>query len=155
MHELFNPAGLSMVEDRQGAIAYGWIAPRVCYARFVGSLTAALASTFVHQLEALVRDVPALAYFADASALRDYDVAARSRFQGFVQAERSKLATLVVLTWSEGVSPAARTFAAALGEPTELVADPLDFERALSNVAPLAWADPRNLGQVWQILAPR
>jgi hypothetical protein len=155
MQELFNPAGLSMVEDRQGAIAYGWIAPRVCYARFVGSLSAELGSSFVHALEGLVREVPALAYFADASALREYDLLARTRLRRFVQAERSKFATLVVLTWSEGVSSATRAFAAALGEPVELIADPLDFERALSNVAPRAWSDPRNIGQVWQALAPR
>jgi hypothetical protein len=155
MQELFNPAGLRMVEDPHGAIAYGWIAPRVCYARFVGALSAELGTRFVRQLEQLVGEVPALAYFADASALREYDLVARLHFQRFVEAERAKFAALVMLTWSEGLSAAARGLALALGEPVQILADPQEFERALSNVAPLPWLDARDLGQVWQVLAPR
>jgi hypothetical protein len=154
MQELFNPAGLCMVEDRYGAIAYGWIAPRVCYARFVGSLSTELGERFVLELADLMRQVPALAYFADASALREYDTAAGAHHRRLVQAQRAKLAALVVLIWSQQLSRAARVFAADLGEPVELVADPLEFERALTNLAPLAWADPRADAQVWQVLAP-
>src|SRR3954469_21629937 len=64
MHDLFNPAGLRMLEDQKGAIAYGYVAPRVFYARFVGQLSAELGSSYVHHLDAAVRQAPALAYFA-------------------------------------------------------------------------------------------
>ena len=78
MHDLFNPAGLRMLEDQEGAIAYGYVAPRVFYARFVGRLSAELGDDYVRQLELAVGQVPALAYFADASALEEYDPIART-----------------------------------------------------------------------------
>lgn len=137
MYELFNPAGLRLVEDKNGAISYGWIAPRVLYARFVGALSAELGTTFVRQLEALVDDVPALAYFGDASALSQYDVLARLRFQRFVATQRAKFAALVTLTWAHRNRRAARSFPGELDEIARFVADPDEFERELSNVAPL------------------
>ena len=154
MHELFNPAGLRMVEDKNGAIAYGWIAPRVCYTKFVGALSAELGSSFVRQLEALVREVPALTYFGDASALSQYDLIARLRFQRFVESERRKFAALIVLTWAEGISPAARAFEQAIGDIARVVADPLEFEGALANVAPVRQPFT-HAGPVWQVHAPR
>lgn len=155
MHELFNPAGLGMVEDKDGAISYGWIAPRVLYARFVGSLSAELGTSFVRQLEVLVREVPALAYFGDASALSQYDLIARLRFQRFVEVERAKFAALVILTWAEGISPAARVFAGKFGEMVRFVVDPVEFERALSNVAPLPSTFAPGPAPLWQMHAPR
>ena len=62
-----------MLEDRQGAIAYGYVAQRVFYARFVGRLSAELGTSYVRQLEATIGALPSLAYFADASALDEYD----------------------------------------------------------------------------------
>jgi hypothetical protein len=60
------------------AVTYGWIAQRVFYGRFVGSLSAELGTSFVERLSMLISDVPALAYFADASALEQYDFVART-----------------------------------------------------------------------------
>ncbi len=157
MHDLFNPAGLRMLEDQQGAIAYGYVAPRVFYARFVGRLSAELGTHYVNQLEVAVGRVPALAYFADESALREYDLLARTRFARFVANRRVKFASLAILTWAESVGPAARAFAESLGEPVDLFTDPLEFESALANVAPLHhWiARPlTELAQVWQVHAP-
>ncbi len=154
MHDLFNPAGLRMLEDQKGAIAYGYVAPRVFYARFVGQLSAELGTNYVHQLEAAVGQVPALAYLADASALAEYDLIARTRFARFVANRRVKFASLVMLTWAEGISPAARAFADTLGEPLQILSDPLEFERALANVAPLPQRFVIELPQVWQVHAP-
>jgi len=155
MHDLFNPAGLHVLEDRDGAVAYGWIAHRVFYGRFVGSLSAELGTSFVQRLSALVSDVPALAYFADASALEQYDLVARTRFQRLVRAERGKFAALTILTWAGGVGPAARHFAALLGDPIDLLTDPAEFDRALSNVAPAPALAPLPAEPVWQVHAPR
>jgi len=154
MHDLFNPAGLRMLEDQEGAIAYGYVAPRVFYARFVGRLSAELGTTYVHQLEAAVGQVPALAYFADASALRESDLIARARFARFVINRRVKFASLVILTWAEGVGFAARAFADSLGEPVDIFTEPLDFERALSNVAPHVGRVATDLAHVWHVYAP-
>jgi hypothetical protein len=154
MHDLFNPAGLGMLEDQKGAIAYGYVAPRVFYARFVGRLSAELGTNYVHQLEAAVGQAPALAYFADASALTEYDLIARTRFARFVLNRRVKFTSLVILTWAEGISLAARTLADSLGGNVQLLTDPLEFERALANVAPLPERLVTELPQVWQVHAP-
>jgi len=139
MHDLFNPAGLQMLEDSQGAVAYGWIARRVLYGRFVGSLSAELGTTFVQRLGGLIEGVPAVALFTDASALEQYDLSARTRFQRLVLGQRSKFVSLTFLMWAGGIGPAARNFAALLGEPVALLTDPLEFDGALSNVA---WLQP-------------
>jgi hypothetical protein len=149
--EFFNPAGLDLLEDRAGAISYGFIAPRVLYTRFVGSLSAELGTSYVHRIEALLRGVTACAYFSDSSALDQYDCIARTRFERFVLEHRVKLASLVVLTWSEGVSPAARTFAAVVGEPVAVLTDPAEFDRLLSNVAPA----PRRAARQWEDAFPQ
>jgi hypothetical protein len=154
MHDLFNPAGLRMLEDKEGAIAYGYVAPRVFYARFVGRLSAELGTSYVRQLELAVGQVPALAYFADASALREYDLIARTRFASFVVNRRVKFASLVILTWPQHDGAAASAFAQALGEPVDIFTDPLDFELALGNVAPRVGRAVTDLAHVWQVYAP-
>lgn len=148
--EFFNPAGLDLLEDRAGAVSYGFIAPRVLYSRFVGSLSAELSSSYVHRLDGLLRGVSACAYFSDASALTDYDCSARVRFLRFVLKNRCKLASLVTLTWTEGVSPAARQFVASAGEAVTILTDPVEFDRLLSNVAPA----PRRIARQWQDAFP-
>lgn len=154
MHDLFNPAGLGMLEDQKGAIAYGYVAPRVFYARFVGQLSARLGSNYAERLDAAVEQVPALAYFADASALRDYEFMARTHFARFVANRRMKFASLVILTWADSVGATARSFADSLGEPVRILSCPLEFERALANVAPTTAPVVIELPQVWQVHAP-
>ena len=154
MHDLFNPAGLRMLEDQKGAIAYGYVAPRVFYARFVGQLSATLGSSYVAELDAAVGQVPALAYFADASALREYDLIARAPFARFVADRRVKFASLVILTWAEAIGPTARAFADSLGERVQILTCPLEFERALTNVASPPARFAIELPQVWEVHAP-
>jgi hypothetical protein len=156
MHDLFNPAGLCMLEERQGAIAYGYVAHRVFYARFVGCLSAELGTSYVERLEGALSQVASAAYFADASALRECDVAARSRFERLIAARRMKFTSIVILTWAGGGS-ALCPVADAAGE-VEWLADPLEFDRALCNVVPAGAADGAGAGrvrQVWQVHAPR
>ena len=136
MQEFFNPAGLEISEDRAGAVAYGFIAPRVLYARFVGELSAELGADYVNRLMPLVAPLSSLAYFADASALTSYDYVARTRFLRFVLEHRDKLASIVMLTWSGGITPSARAFADAVGGPVAVLDDPGEFERLLSNLVP-------------------
>jgi hypothetical protein len=148
--EFFNPAGLDMLEDRSGAISFGFIAPRVLYTRFVGSLSAELGTSYVHRLEALLGGAAACTYFSDASALSNYDCLARTRLIRLVLEHRAKLASLVMLTWSEGLSPAARSFAATVGEPVVILTDPVEFDRLLSNVAPA----PKRAAKQWEDAFP-
>jgi hypothetical protein len=156
MHDLFNPAGLCMLEDKEGAIAYGYVAPRVFYTRFVGRLSAELGTSYVRQLELAVGQVPALAYFADASALRDHDWIARARLASFVVSRRVKFASLVILTWQKHEGPLASVsaFAETLGGRVDILTEPLDFELALANVAPRVGRAVTGLAHVWQVYAP-
>lgn len=144
-----------MLEDREGAIAYGFIAPRVFYARFVGSLSAELGSNYVRRLEVAFDREESLAYFGDASALRAYDLVARTRFQSFVASRREKLASLVLLTWAAGIGPATRALTDALGQPLQIYSDPVEFDRALSNVAPVPARSTDDLVTLWEIHVPR
>lgn len=151
MHDLFNPAGLHVLEDRDGAVAYGWIAERVLYGRFVGTVSAELGTSFVQRLAGLIGEVPCLAYYADHSALEQYDRVARECFQNLVLAQRSRFASLTLLTWSGGGSARARAFAALLPKKMELLTDPLEFDELLSDVAGLPMCAPLPMEPVWHV----
>lgn len=145
-----------MLEDRQGAIAYGYVAHRVFYSRFVGSVVGELAQDYVRQLETVSRGAASFAFYVDASALRDYDLSARACFAQFVVEWRTKLNSLTILAVAGCSGESSCAISAAVGEPVDILADPLEFERQLCNVAPPAsqralpeWA------QVWQVHAPR
>jgi hypothetical protein len=143
MQELPTSAALQVLEDRSGAVEFGWIAPRVAYARFSGPLSAELGSSFVYQLERLIRAERYLAYFSDARALTAYDLIARTRFQRLLVTERARFTSVTMLTWSGGIGPAARAFAAALGVGAEMLANTDEFERRLSLAAP-DWRRPKS-----------
>src|SRR6478752_7326208 len=155
MVELFNPAGLRMLEDRQGAIAYGYVAPRVLYARFVGCLSAELGVTFVDELAGVACEVASLAYFADASALRGYHPLAGVRFKAFIVAPRQRFAAITMLTSEVRGGAAWRALSEAAGDAAELVYEPLEFERALCNVATFPHRTVKDWAHVWQLHAPR
>jgi len=154
MVELFNPAGLRIIEDRQGAATYGFVAPRVLYARMVGILSLALGARFVHELESVTREVTSLASFVDASALRDFDPLARGQFQALIVADRRRFASIAVLT-RNARGLVGRELAIDLGESVDLIYEPLEFERALCNVATFPDRTAKDWGHVWQLHAPR
>lgn len=143
-----------MLEDREAAVAFGYVAPRVFYARFVGRLSFGLGERYVAELGQTLSEATKLAYFADASALRGYPHAARNRFEALVRAEQEKLASIVVLTPPSGAGPASRAFADGWGE-IKLLREPLEFERALCNVAPFPDRTAKDWAHVWQVHSPR
>jgi hypothetical protein len=153
MSELFNPARLRMLEDPHAAVAFGYVAPRVFYARFVGRLSAELGDRYVRELRDELAGSP-LAYFSDVSALDGYDQAARNRFEALVRAERRRFSSIVMLTPPSGAGPASRAFADGWSE-IKLLNDPLEFERALCNVAPFPDRTAKDWAHVWQVHSPR
>jgi hypothetical protein len=62
-----------------------------------------------------------------------------------VLANRRKFASLVLVTWAEGIGPAARNVAVTLGGSVDILVDALEFDVQLSAAAPLAKQvlDPR------------
>jgi hypothetical protein len=144
---------LEMLRDSEGAVIMGWVGEGVFYTRFVGTLSADLGEAAASHLKKVIAEVTTLHYFSDVSALRTYDLLARSALIRIILANRRRFADIVILTWSEGINAAERGFAAAIGEPIEIITDPTDFEMRLLRVAPFAkqTLDPKT----WTVTATR
>ena len=69
-----------------------------------------------------------------SSRLTHYDLQARR----VLLEHRVRFAKLVMLTWSGGLSAASRAFAAAIGEPCELLTNEATFQAKLFAAAPQA-----------------
>jgi hypothetical protein len=132
-------SGLQILKDDRGSVALGWVASQVLYAQIVGNLSATLGAAYASQIQILLGQVSGARYFfADASGLKSYDLLARSAFVRVVHANRRAFASVVVLTWSGGISRAAEAFAATLGNIVELITDKHEFDLRLRSAAPLA-----------------
>ena len=131
---------LELVTDDEGSITLGWVDVGVFYARFIGVLSAGLSERHIARLEAALARTPSLHYFADARALCTYDLGARTAFLRTVLAHRHQFKSVVLLTWSQGITPVTRAFASAIGDSVDVLADELEFEGHLLEVAPLARA---------------
>ena len=129
---------LEMLRDSEGAVILGWVGEGVFYTRFVGVLSAELGEMVASHLKAVVAEATSLRYFTDASALRTYDLLARSAITRVVLAYRRRFTEIVLLTWAEGINAAERVFADAIGEPIHVITDLADFETRLVRAAPLA-----------------
>jgi len=129
---------LELLADDDGSITLGWVDAGVFYSRFIGVLSASLAARHNEHLQAALDRTSSLHYFADARALCSYDLGARGAFLRTVLAHRTQFKSVVLLTWSQGITPVSRTFASAVGEPVDILDDELAFERRLLETAPLA-----------------
>ncbi|HWA71322.1 MAG TPA: hypothetical protein VG937_03260 [Polyangiaceae bacterium] len=148
---------LEILKDEEGSVAIGWASDDVLYARLSGGLSAEIGSAFALKLQSLCEQVPTLAYFSDASELSHYDLLARSSFVRVVLANRRKFASLVILTWPEGISPVTRNFVSVLGDPIEVLTDPAEFDAKLLRAAPHGKhrLDPRTWVQLPRTLTVR
>jgi hypothetical protein len=127
---------LEILQDDEGAVAIGWVGEQVLYVRLSGGLSAEIGSAFTTRLQSLCEQVSSLAYFSDASELTHYDLLARSAFVRVVLENRRKFASLVILTWPEGISPVTRNFVSVLGDPIEVLTDQAEFDAKLLRAAP-------------------
>jgi hypothetical protein len=148
---------LQVLADKDGSVAVGWVGEGVVYTRFVAGLSASLGATYSTHLQALLSSVPCVRYFADISALKQYDLLARSAFVRVVHANRRRLSSMLVHTRPEGLGLAARTFTASLGNSVELVGDWHEFETQLLGAAPRAREriDPRTWTPPGGVVGPR
>jgi len=126
------------LKDAEGSVSLGWAGYSVVYAAVDGGLSAALGVRFANQLQTLISTETNVRYFADLSQMARYDLLARSAFVRMVLANRRQFDSFTFLTWSEGMSRAAHTFAQALGGNVTMCTDGADFERRLLGEAPLA-----------------
>ena len=131
---------LELVADDEGSVTLGWVDAGVFYARFIGILSAGLSEKHTERLEAALTRAEAIHYFADCRALSSYELGARHAFLKMVLAHRRQFKSVVILTWSLGITPVTQAFAAAVGEPVDVLADELEFEARLLETAPLARA---------------
>lgn len=136
MQDFFNPAGLDVLDDGSGAVAFGLISKRVLYARFVGMLSTDLGATYAARVERLVASRAPLACFGDASGLRLHGSSAKARLLRFALAQCEWFPTFVLLTRKVRLAPWARFRAIGRAEALTVLSDPVEFELWLSNVAP-------------------
>lgn len=131
---------LELIANEEGSVTLGWVDVGVYYARFIGTLSMDLSRQHNERVEAALARHSPLHYFADARALSTYDLDARSAFLRTVVAHRERFQSIVLLTWSMGITPIARELASNFGEPLAILADEQEFEERLLQVAPLARA---------------
>ena len=129
---------LTVIADAQGTVRVGWVGSGVLYARLERGLSAELGARYAQHVETVVARSSGVRYFIDAHTLTYYDLLARSAFVRLVLANRRKFASLVLLTWAEGIGPAARNVAATLGGSVDILVDALEFDVQLCAAAPLA-----------------
>lgn len=129
---------LEVLSDKDGSVAFGWVAPAVLYTRFGGGFTSRMGFAFATRLGALVAQAQSLCLFCDCSELKYYDLLARSAFARVVLSHRRRFASIVILTWAEAISQSVRSLATTLGEPVEILTDMDAFETRLLRKAPLA-----------------
>jgi hypothetical protein len=134
-----------VLSDEQGSVTLGWVADGVLYTRFTGGLSAEIGTAYVERLRDVLSRVASLTYFADSSSLSHYELLARSAFARLILENRRKFSALLMLTWSVGAGRAGEIFAAAVGDPIEVLSDEREFEQRLLASAPLAKQrlDPR------------
>ena len=95
----------------------GWVGDGTFHARFVGGLSAGLGTGYIARLREILGTVSSVSYFSDARELTRYDLAARSAIARLVLDNRRKFSAIVMLTWSDGITPAIQAFAESVGEP--------------------------------------
>lgn len=127
-----------LLDDEDGSVAVGWAGDSVIYAMVEGGLSAPLGARYAEHVSSLVQGLAGVQYFADLALMTSYDLLARSAFVRMALANRRCFESFTFLTWQEGVSPAARAFAEALGDNVTMCTVLGDFERRLLRAAPLA-----------------
>ena len=135
---MLNSAPFEVLEDDEGSVAVGWAGDSVIYAMVDGGLTAKLGARYAEHVQELVRGKTGIQYFADGALMTRYDLLARSAFVRMALANRRSFDAFTFLTWPDGVSPAAKAFAGALGDNVTMCAVLADFEGRLLRAAPLA-----------------
>jgi hypothetical protein len=129
---------LEALRDKDGSVAFGWVAPAVLYNRFDGGFTSNMGCEFATRLGALVAQSQSICLFCDCSELKYYELLARSAFARVILSHRRRFTSIVILTWAEGISQSVQTLATTLGEPIEILTDADVFEARLLRKAPLA-----------------
>jgi hypothetical protein len=131
---------LELLADNEGSITVGWVDTGVYYARFIGTLCAELGARHVERLRSALERSSSVHYFADARALDTYELAARGEFVRTLRQHRDRLQSVVLLTWSQGVTVHTDAMAAAIGGRVDVLSDEMEFERRLLEIAPLSRA---------------
>ena len=130
-------SGLEVMTDGEGSIVVGWVVPNALYCRLSGGLSARLGSSFASKLGAMMEGKTSILYFSDASALKHYDLLARSAIVRVLLANRRSFESFTILTWAGGFKSVEQALAAALGG-VDLLTDKDEFELRLLRAAPTA-----------------
>jgi hypothetical protein len=135
------PFDAELLEDPRGLVLFGWVGPRVLYARCKGIVSADLGTAFVDRLGELMLRASAVDYFSDHASVTHYNPVARALFERFVLAGRAQFRSILLLGRS-GAPRFSEALESALGESVHVVTSSVEFTARLTQAAPLA---PRRL----------
>jgi hypothetical protein len=122
----------------EGSITVGWVGEGVLYARFQGDLYSSLGVAYAARLEQLLGDAKQVRSFVDASALKTYDLLARSAIVRVLLAHRSRFVSISLLNWDDASRQSAATPLTGLGDLLDVSRDPVEFHGRLLRAAPFA-----------------
>lgn len=144
---------METLSEAGGVIVVGWVGDGVLWAKLTGTLSATLGESYAVKLERYIKSCPGLRYFVDASSLHSYDLLARSATARVLMANRQRIKSVVVLSWSGGISPPSRAVIVALDDLVETTTSTERFDVKLTEAAPLARQkiDPKR----WAYLSER
>jgi hypothetical protein len=131
-------ASLEALADPSGSIDMGWLGAAVLYTRMNGMLSMKVGGLYASGLDNYLRRAKGVRFFLDGSGLISADLLARSALIRVFCANRSTIASMVMLTGAENVGPIGKALAATLGEVAELMTDAEEFENRLIRAAPHA-----------------
>lgn len=130
--------GVETLSEAGGVIVVGWVGDDVLWAKLTGTLSATLGASYAVKLERYLKSCPRLRYFVDASSLHSYDLLARSATERVLMANRQRIKSVVVLSWSGAVSSSSRAVMVALDDLVEMATSTEQFDAKLTEAAPLA-----------------
>jgi hypothetical protein len=126
------------LEDAGGAVALGPVANGVVYLCLVDDISPRLATSAARRLGPLLDVAGPVSLFVDAHDPERIDVGARNALVRCLFARRQKLSLVVTLVRTQAVATAARIIVRVLGKTECVTNDGTEFDRMLTDVAPLA-----------------
>src|ERR1700690_2639596 len=136
--DVANKTEIEVLGDKDGSVAFGWVAQAVLYTRYQGGLSTETGYAYAARLSALFAQSPSLCFFCDSSELKSYDLLARSSFARVILSNRRKFSSIVMLSRADGVSPAIQALVTTIGEPIAVLTNRNTFDVQLLRKAPLA-----------------
>jgi hypothetical protein len=144
---------LERVSDEHGSVVLGWPHAGVFYAKFEGSISAAVGQRFARRFAALIGDNIRVRYFSDSSGVTSYEPPALAALASVMLSKRQRFDSIIALPWRGVMGAQAKAFADAFG-CLEYVTSALEFERRFRAALPSGDVDAYTIQNEPPLSAP-